>query len=48
MSTIKDTNSEDLIEAEEMERIHRRTVQKKDLIDQITMMVWPFTQNQTF
>ena len=29
MSTIKDTNSEDLIEAEEMERIHRRTTQKR-------------------
>ena len=31
-----------------MERIHVRTVQKKILMNQITMMVWSATQSQTF
>ena len=33
MGTIKDRNGMDLIEAEEVARVHRRTVQKKDLHD---------------
>ena len=32
MSTIKDRNSKDLTEPEEMSRIHRRTTQKKVLM----------------
>ena len=40
MGTIKDQN--------EMERIHRRTVYKKILMNWITTMVWIVTQSQTF
>ena len=47
MGTKKDRNSKDLIEAEEMERIHR-TVLKKVLMTRITTMVWSLTQRQTF
>ena len=39
MSTIKDSNGRDLVNSEEMERTHRRIVQKKILMNQITMMV---------
>ena len=49
MGTIKDRNGKDLTEAEEIKkRIHRRTVQKKVLMIQITTMVWSFTYSQTF
>ena len=47
MGTIKDRNSKDLIEAEEMKRINR-TVLKKVLMTQITTVVWSLTQSQTF
>ena len=30
---------------EEVARIHRRTIQKKTLMTQITMMVWSFTES---
>ena len=42
---IKDRNNKDLKEAEEikMARIHRKTVQKKVLMTQITPMVWTLT-----
>ena len=33
MDSIKDRNGRDLTEAEDMARIHRRTIQKKDLHD---------------
>ena len=39
MGTIKDRNGMDLTEAEEMERIHRRTIQKKIFMTQIITMV---------
>ena len=39
MGLIKDRNGMDLTQAEEVARIHRRTVQKKILVTQITMMV---------
>ena len=47
MGTIKDRNSKDLIEAEEMERINR-TVLKKVFMTQITTVVCSLTQSQTF
>ena len=47
MGTIKDINSKDLIEAEEMERINR-TVLKKVFMTQITTVVCSLTQSQTF
>ena len=40
MGTIKDQS--------EMERIHRRTVYEKILMNWITTMVWIVTQSQTF
>ena len=54
MSTIKDRNSKDLTEAENIKRlhilatyscarVHKRTAQKKVLLTWITMMVWPLT-----
>ena len=45
MGTIKDRNGKNLTETEEikkMARIHR-TIQKKVLMAQITMIVWSFT-----
>ena len=39
MGTIKDRNGMDLTEAEEVARIHRRTVQRKIFMTQITTMV---------
>ena len=39
MGSIKDRNGMDLTEAEEVARIHRRAVQKKIFMTQITMMV---------
>ena len=43
IGTIKDRNSMDLTEAEEVARIHRKTVQKKVLMTRITTMVWSLT-----
>ena len=43
MGTIKDRNGMDLTEAEEVARIHRRTVQRKIFMTQITTMVWSLT-----
>ena len=45
MGMIKDRNNKDLKEAEEvnMARIHRKTVQKKVLMTQITTIMWPLT-----
>ena len=42
MGTIKGRKQKDLTQAEEIEvaRIYRRTVQKKVLMTQITIMVW--------
>ena len=40
---IKDRNSMDLTEAEEVARIHRKTVQKKVLMTRITTMGWSLT-----
>ena len=44
MSPIKDRNGMDLTKAEDVKkkeaRIHRRTIQKKILMTQITMMLW--------
>ena len=45
MSMIKDRNSKDLTEAEELARIHRRTIQKKVLMTQIITMVWSLAQS---
>ena len=39
MGSIKDRNGMDLTEAEEVARIHRRTVQRKIFMTQITTMV---------
>ena len=38
MGKIKDRNSKDLTEAEELARIHRRTIQKKIFTSQIIMV----------
>ena len=43
IGTIKDRNSMDLTEAEEVARIHRKTVQKKVLMTRITTMEWSLT-----
>ena len=43
MGSIKDRNGKVLTEAEEMARIHRRAIQKKMLMTQITTMVWSLT-----
>ena len=51
MGTIKDRNgrpSRRRRDQEKTERMHGRIVQKKILKNQITMMVWSVTQNQTF
>ena len=45
MGTIKDRNGMDLTEADYIKKRwqeHRRTMQKKVLMTQITTMVWPF------
>ena len=39
MGTIKETNGIDLIEAEDIKKIHRRTIQKKIFMTQIITMV---------
>ena len=43
MGQIKDRNGKVLTEAEEMVRIHKRTIKKKFFMTQITMMVWSLT-----
>ena len=43
MGTIKDRNSVYLLDAEEMERIHGRTIKNNILMNWITMMVWSVT-----
>ena len=51
MGTIKDRNgrpNRSRRDQEEMERIHGRIVQKKILMNQMTMTVWSVTQSQTF
>ena len=49
MGTIKDKNDMDLTEAEDIKRWQEYTEElyKKDLHDQITMMVWSLTSSQT-
>ena len=49
MSMIKDRNSEDLTEAEDIRKRTQEYKQifKKILMTQITMMVWSFTKNGT-
>ena len=50
MGTIKDRNGKDLTEAEETKKKWQEytdELYKKSLMTQITMMVWPLTQNQT-
>ena len=49
MGTIKDRNSRDLVDAEEieMERIHGRTVPKKIQMNQMATVMWSATQSQT-
>ena len=39
MGKIKDRNSMDLTAAEQVARLHRRTIQKKIFMTEITMMV---------
>ena len=39
MGTIKDRNGMDLTEAEDIKKIHRRTIQKKILMPQIITIV---------
>ena len=52
MGTIKDRNGRDLVDTEKIKKrrkdSHRRTVQKKILMNQITAKVWSATQSQTF
>ena len=48
MDTIKDRNSTDLTKAEEVARIHRRTIQKEIFMTQIIAMVSSLTYSQTF
>ena len=49
MGTIKNRNSKDLIEAEEIKKKWKEYTElyKKDRMTQITMMVWSLTQSQT-
>ena len=50
MSTIKDINGMDLTEAGEIKKTwqeYTKELYKKDLIDQITVMVWSLTWSQT-
>ena len=51
MGTTTDKNGRDQVDAEEIKKRwkeHGRTVLKKILMNQITMMVWLVTQSQTF
>ena len=49
MGTIKDRNSKDLIEAEEIKKKWKEYTElyKKDRMTQITTMAWSLTQSQT-
>ena len=50
MGLIKDRNGKDLIEAEEIKKRWQEYMEelyKKDLMTQITTMVWSLTQSQT-
>ena len=49
MGTIKNRNSKDLIEAEEIKKKWKEYTElyKKDRMTQITTMVWSLTQSQT-
>ena len=46
MKTIKNRNSKDLMEAEEMAKIHSRTIQNSSM-PQITTMLWSLIYSQT-
>ena len=51
MGTTTDQNGRDQVDAEEIKKRwkqHGRTVLKKILMNQITMIVWLVTQSQTF
>ena len=51
MGTIKDRNGRDLENTEEIKKRWKEYTEelyKKILMNQITMMVWSVTQNQTF
>ena len=51
MGTIKDKNSKDVTEAEEIQKRWKEYTEelyKKDLNDPDNHMVWPLTQSQTF
>ena len=50
MSTIKDRNGKDLIEAEEIKKRWQEYTElyKRFLMKWITKMVWSLTQSQTF
>ena len=49
MDTIKDLNSKDLVDAEEIKKRWKEyTELYKILMNQITVMVWLVTQSQTF
>ena len=50
MGTVKDRNSKDLTEAEEIKKRWQEYIEelyKKVLMTQITTMVWSLTQSQT-
>ena len=51
MGPIKYSNGKDLTESEEIKKTwqeYTKELYKKDLIDQITVMVWSLTWSQTF
>ena len=51
MEAIKDKNGKDLVDAEEIKKRWKGCMEKphkKDLNDQMTMMVWSASQSQTF
>ena len=51
MDTVKDLNSRDLVDAEEIKKRckeYTEDLYKKIQINQIVMMVWSATQSQTF
>ena len=50
MGIIKDKNSKDLVDAEEIKKrwkVYMEELHKKILINRITIMVWLVTQSQT-
>ena len=51
LGTIKDKNGRDLVDTEEIKKRQREEMEKlykRILMNQITMMVWLVTKNQTF